>query len=134
MPCHKEYASNKCSTYRITAQRWFASNKELFDNMSDHCCVSGLELTSVIPRPAISRARCKGSWPSGDPSSKPIPDGSNNRFPGIYHPALTISVFSNAMWRCISNEDNHFARIRPPVHVQRVGHSSRYGFRTISAS
>ena len=33
---------------------------------------------------------------------------------------LTIAVFANAMRWCVGDEHDHFARLLPPVHLERL--------------
>lgn len=76
-----------------------------------------------------------GNPPSGEPSSNPISQNfscSHRRIPTTQK--HTIAVLANSMRRSISDQDNHLARCRSPIQVQRLSQCGSDRLRAISTA
>ena len=47
---------------------------------------------------------------------------------------FTISILPNTMRRCVRDEYDHLARVRSPVHVQRLGERGRDSLGPVAAT
>ena len=127
-------------THRVPAQRWLTSDEKLLgEQVSLGPSIVDYKRTKVIPFAAIALATTSGSWPSGDPSSKPASQQrntmSNNQNSTPENDSKTttrtISILANPMRRGIRDKDDHLARILSPIHVESLRHSRGNGLRAI---